>query len=74
MACLNINSLVAHIDQLRIFLSAHKIDILAINETKLDSTITSNEIHISGYMILPEEIVLLTAVMAVLLYQKQLKL
>jgi exonuclease III len=49
MACLNINSLVAHIDQLRIFLSTHKIDILAINETKLDSTITSNEIHISGY-------------------------
>ena len=47
MACLNINSLVAHIDQLRIFLSTHKIDILAINETKLDSTITSNEIHIS---------------------------
>ena len=44
IACLNINSLVAHIDQLRIFLGLHKIDILAINETKLDPTITSNEI------------------------------
>ena len=44
-----LNSLLANIDQLRIFLSIHKIDILAINETKLDSSITSNEIHISGY-------------------------
>ena len=49
IACLNIKSLVAHIDQLRIFLSLHKIDILAINENKLDSSITSNEIHISGF-------------------------
>ena len=43
IACININSLVAHIDQLRIFLSLHKIDILAINETKQDSTITSSQ-------------------------------
>ena len=49
IACLNVNSLLAHIDQLRIFLSIHKIDILTVNETKLDSSISSNEIHISGY-------------------------
>ena len=49
IACLNVNSLLANIDQLRIFLSIYKIDILAINETKLDALITSNEIHISGY-------------------------
>ena len=47
-ACLKIDSLVAHIHDLRIFLGTHTIDILAINETKFDSTITSNEIHISG--------------------------
>lgn len=49
IACLNVNSLVAHIDQLRIFLSSHKIDILAFNETKLDPSVTSNDIHIAGY-------------------------
>ncbi|CAH3179105.1 unnamed protein product [Porites lobata] len=39
MASLNINSLLAHIDDLRIFVTDSKIDILAINETKLDSSI-----------------------------------
>ena len=50
MACLNINSLVSHIDDLRIFMSQSMgIDNLAINETKLDSTIKDNEIHLPGY-------------------------
>ena len=49
MACLNINSLVSHIDDLRIFMSQSKgIDILAINETELDSTIKDNEVHLPG--------------------------
>ena len=30
-ACLNINSLTAHIDELRVFMRDSKIDILAIN-------------------------------------------
>ena len=47
IACLN--SLLVHVDQLRIFLSIHKIDILTVNEKKLDFSISSNEIHISGY-------------------------
>ena len=38
IACLNINSLVAHIDELRIFINNTKIDILCIDETKLDQT------------------------------------
>ena len=49
LASLNINSLSAHIDELRILLSDRPIDILAINESKLDDTISDNEIHISGY-------------------------
>ena len=37
-ACLNINSLLAHIDELRAFVSqSNDIDILAIIKTKLDS-------------------------------------
>ena len=56
MACLNINSLVSHIDDLRIFMSQSKgIDILAINETKLDSAIKVNEVHIPGYDIVRKD-------------------
>ena len=51
IALLNINSLLAHIDELRIFMSGSKIDILAINETKLDSDINDNEIELSGFEI-----------------------
>ena len=39
MACLNINSLVKHVDELRVFLAKFSFDILAINETKLDESI-----------------------------------
>ena len=50
MACLNINSSVSHIDDLRIFMSQLKdIDILAINETKLDPTIKDSEVHLPCY-------------------------
>ena len=51
MASLNINSLLLHIDELRVFMSSSKIDILMINETKLDSTIHDNEVHLTGFEI-----------------------
>ena len=47
MACLNINSLVSHIDDLRVVMSQFKhVDILAANETKLDATIKGGEVHL----------------------------
>ena len=49
MASLNINGLLPHIDELRLFLSTAKIDILAINETKLDSTISNTELCITEF-------------------------
>ena len=49
MACLNINSLLAHIDELRITMYSTKIDILCINETKLDSTIGDHEVCLPGF-------------------------
>lgn len=52
MACLNINSLTKHIDELRVVLSNQCVDILAINETKLDDTISDNEITVDGYNII----------------------
>ena len=50
-AHLNINSLylTKHIDELRILLFDYSIDIISINETKLDDTIKSCEVHITGY-------------------------
>ena len=52
MACLNINSLTKHIDELRIVLSNQCVDILAINETKLDGSICDNEVTVEGYNII----------------------
>ena len=49
IASLNINSLTKHIDELRIILDYNSIDILSLNETKLDESIKSCELHIPGY-------------------------
>ena len=51
IACLNINSLTAHIDELRVFMRDSKIDVLAINESKLDNTIKDREVYLPGYEI-----------------------
>ena len=49
IAALNIASLVRHIDGLKIVMSNQTLDILAINETRLDSTIADKDISIIGY-------------------------
>ena len=46
IALLNINSLLSHIDELRLFVKTSKIDILAI---KLDSLIDNDQISIPGF-------------------------
>lgn len=52
MASLNINQLTTHIDELRILLADNDIDIVSINETKLNESIRDHEVHISGYEII----------------------
>ena len=52
MASLNITSLPRHIDELRIWLKSQNVDILAINETRLDSTIPNNSVNIPNYEII----------------------
>ena len=50
MTCLNIKiAFSKHIDELRIALSNQCVDILAINETKLDGSICDNEVTVVGY-------------------------
>ena len=49
MASLNINGLSTHVDELTVYLATNDIDILAINETKLDESIMEGEVNICGY-------------------------
>ena len=43
MASLNIASLVSHIDELRIWIEDQNLDLLAINETRLDVMFNKRE-------------------------------
>ena len=47
----NITSLPKHIDELRVLLASGPIDVLAINETRLDSSISDSEMHIPNYVL-----------------------
>ena len=49
IASLNVNSLLKHIDEIRVLLEKYTFDILAINESKIDNSIPGNEIHVIGY-------------------------
>ena len=44
IASINLVSLYKHIDQLRIYMLSKTVDILAVNETRLDSSIQNGEI------------------------------
>ena len=52
MGSLNITSLLKHIDELRIILNDQSIDVLAINETRLDKNISDQEVNVQGYDII----------------------
>ena len=55
MAALNIDRLLAHLDHLKFFVLDSKIDVLRINETKTDSTVNDNEIHLPGFEVVRED-------------------
>ena len=52
MAMLNIASLPKHLDKIHLLLHDKKLDILTLNETRLDSSISDNLVSIEGYDIL----------------------
>jgi hypothetical protein len=52
IAALNLASLIKHIDELRINMSSNFLDILVINETRLDDTIDQSEYQIDDYTII----------------------
>ena len=49
IASLNVNSLLRHVDELRLMLSDSEIDVFAINESKIDNSVKDSEISIPGY-------------------------
>ena len=49
IASLNINSLPAHIDEIKILLQEQNIHILALNETKIDADFLSEPLKVKGY-------------------------
>ena len=49
---LNINSILPKIDELRHIAKTSKVSVIGISETKLDDTVTNNEINIEGYSVL----------------------
>ena len=51
IAAINVTSLPKYIDQLRTYMFNQPVDILAINESRLESSISSNEIGIPGYVL-----------------------
>ena len=46
MGMLNITSLPKHIDEIRILLTDQCLDVLALNQTRLDDNISNEDIHI----------------------------
>ena len=52
MGMLNIASLLRHLDEIRLLLYDKKWDILALNETRLDSSIPDDLVSIEGYDVL----------------------
>ncbi len=51
VATLNVNSLLRHIDEIRLIIKELGIHILAINETKLDGSIADDLVDVEGYSI-----------------------
>ena len=55
MASLNITSLPRHIDELRVWMRDQNLDLLAINETRLDSSIPNESVKIINYQIIRKD-------------------
>ena len=51
IASINVNSLLRHIDEIRLLVKDLGIHILAVNETKIDDRIDDNLVNIEGYSI-----------------------
>ena len=51
IALLNVNCLTKHIDELKVFMANKPLDVLAINESKLDLVDSDRLVNLEGYNI-----------------------
>ena len=51
IALLNVNSLTKHIDELKVFMENKPLDVLAINESKLDLVDSDWLVNLEGYIV-----------------------
>ena len=51
IALLNVNSLTKHLDELKVFMANKPLDVLAINESKLDLVDSDRLVNLEGYNI-----------------------
>ena len=52
LACINVDSLCKHIEEICYILINSLLEVLAINDSKLDDTIFDTEVYILGYIII----------------------
>ena len=55
LACINVNSLCKQINETRYILINSPLEVLAINESRLDDTISDTEVYIPGYIIIRKD-------------------
>ena len=55
MYCLNVNSVVKHLDELGLLVDDKQPHVLCLNETKLDDTVEDNCIDIDGYQVIRKD-------------------
>ena len=51
IALLNVNGLTKHIDELKVFMANKPLDVLVINESKLDVVDSDRLVNVEGYVI-----------------------
>jgi hypothetical protein len=55
MVSLNIGSLPRHFEELRTWLSEQNIDLIALNETRLDRDVTDNRVKLDNYQLIRKD-------------------
>ena len=55
LASINVNSLGKHIDEIHYILINSPLEVLAINKSKLDGTISDIEVYVPGYVIMRKD-------------------
>ena len=54
--CLNVNSLMKHLDEIKIFVNEKKPHIICLNETKINGSIADDDIDIKDYALIRKDL------------------